>query len=188
MAHPLADRGTPRALAENRQVVDYEGDLTDFERLAEIVEADLRTLPEAERPARWRQAPVRAALEFGFADVRETAPVVAGSAQATLTLVCQRCLEPFELPLDVDLQYVLQPAGAAGDEQAVGEVWELEEDAFRPLDLVEESLIMALPMSASHVTLRECGPLAASVHGAEAPGVETVRPFAGLKDQLKDLD
>ena len=47
---------------------------------------------------------------------------------------------------------------------------------------------MALPMSASHLAPRDCGALAASVHEAEAPSAEMVRPFAGLKDQLKDLD
>ena len=186
MAHPLRDRGTPRGLAESRQVIDFEGDLSDFPRLSEIVEADLGRLPAADRPAHWRRATVRVRLEFGFADVREALPAVTGAAAVTLDAVCQRCLEALALPLDVTLRYVLQPPAGQADAQDYGdyEVWELAEETLAPLDLVEEALIMALPLSAAHATAGECGPLADRVGDAREPGGETVRPFAGLKAQL----
>ena len=61
------------------------------------------------------------------------------------------------------------------------EVWELAEDAVRPLDIVEEALIMALPLSPLHKSRDLCGPLADNVV-QEKTG--TVRPFADLKSQM----
>ena len=188
MAHPLRDRGTPRALAESRQVIDFKGNLSDFERLSGIVEADLQTLSEAERPAQWRRAQVQVGLEFGFADVKAAVPVVTGSASVTLDAVCQRCLEGFALPLEVTMRYLLLPAGEraeAYDGYEDYDVWELAEDRLIPQDLVEEALIMALPLSATHASLDECGPLASQVNDAREVATERVRPFAGLKAQLK---
>lgn len=187
MAHPLRDRGTPRALAESRQVIDFEGDLSDFGRLTEIVEADLQTLTAADRPAHWRRAPVSVGLSFGFADLRETLPIVTGTASLTLDAVCQRCLQAFSLPLRVELQHTLLPDDG---EQSAGyegyEAWELSEATLKPLDLVEEALLMALPLSAAHPSLELCGPLAAALGDADTGAGETARPFAGLKAQLEE--
>lgn len=189
MTHPLADRSTPLALAESRQVFDYEGDLTDFPRLADIVEADLSELPDDERPASWRVSPVHVRLAFGFMDARETVPSVSGSAAATLTLVCQRCLEPFSRRVEAELDYVFDRSSE--DEESGGAaVWELDEERFRPLDLVEEALIMVLPMVAAHASTAECGPLAKAVSADSAAGDEgaKLKPFAGLRDQMKAAD
>lgn len=186
MAHPLRDRGTPRALAERRQSFDFKGDLSGFERLGEIVQADLQTLTSADRPARWRRSPVSVRLAFGFADLRETVPAVIGTASARLPAVCQRCLEPFELPLDVDFRYVLLPAGEQSDGLDGYEAWELTAELIRPLELVEEALIMALPLSAAHPSPELCGPLAGQLAESRTGAGDTVRPFAGLKAQLKE--
>lgn len=186
MGHPLRDRGTPKALAEARQSFDFKSKIADFERLREIVAGDLERLEAAERPANWQLAPVAGKLAFGFADVRETVPAVTGEATVNLPAVCQRCLEAFELPLSVRLQFVLQAAGEQTDGEAGYETWELTERWLRPLDLVEETLIMALPLSAAHATLAECGPLAQQIDAGDRQAGETIRPFADLKAQLQD--
>lgn len=186
MAHPLRARSTPRALAESRQVIDFEGYLSDFGRLAEIVEADLQTLAEADRPAHWRQAAVSVGLSFAFADLRETLPTVTGKASVTLDAVCQRCLQAFALPLKVELQHVLLAIGEKHDGYEGYEGWELSEAALRPLELVEEALVMALPLSAAHPSLELCGRLAGMLGDSDMAAGETVRPFAGLKAQLDE--
>ncbi len=187
MAHSLRDRGSPRAFAESRQVIDFKGDLAEFRRLAGIVEKDLAILSAADRPACWRRTPVTLSLEFGFADQRETLPAVTGTVSVTLDAVCQRCLEPLRLPLEVALKLVLLEAGRDAQGFDDHEVWELAEDELTPLDLAEEALIMALPLSAAHPRAALCGPLAARV-GNEGQGRgDRVRPFAGLKDRLDEL-
>lgn len=186
MGHPLRDRGTPRALAEARQTFDFSSSLPDFERLLGIVAADLGVLNPQERPKNWRNATVAGRLSFGFADMRETVPAVTGQATVNIYAVCQRCLEPFALLLSVTLKYVLLATGEQSDGYAGYEAWEMMESGLRPLDLIEESLIMALPLSAAHATLAECGPLARQIEGRPDAEGKTNRPFADLKAQMKD--
>ena len=188
MGHPLRDRNTPKALAEARQSFDFKEQLSTFERLREVVENDLRTLDEKDRPAGWLSAGIHGSLEFGFADLTETVAAVTGDAGGTIDAVCQRCLEPFPLPLAVTIRYLLPGSGTAAETTGPDgfEVWEMPGERLRPLDLVEETLIMALPLSAAHATRAECGPLANRFNEAPSDATRTTRPFADLKSQLTD--
>jgi uncharacterized protein len=181
MAHALRDRNTPKALAQGRQVIDFEGQLAEFDRLCEIVERDLGALDASRRPANWRKRTLRARLEFGFADVSEQLPVVNGSASVTVPAVCQRCLEPCELALVADIRYLLLAGDSATSASEDYEVWELDEPQLRPADLVEEVLVMALPISAVHGDRSECGALAERIGGEAPQAGETARPFADLR-------
>jgi uncharacterized metal-binding protein YceD (DUF177 family) len=69
----------------------------------------------------------------------------------------------------------------ATTEQGDFEIWEVEGNAIRPLDIVEEALIMALPLSAVHPSRDECGPLTDNVTDEK---IETVRPFMDLRAQM----
>ena len=61
------------------------------------------------------------------------------------------------------------------------EIWEVGGDEIRPLDIVEEALIMALPLSAVHQSRDLCGPLADNVTDENK---ETVTPFADLRSRM----
>ena len=85
------------------------------------------------------------------------------------------------MPLAVDLRLLLGDVESAGVSDEDLEIWELEEDTFRPLDLVEEALIMAMPYAAMHVDDDVCrGP----GEKVSEPGDKT-RPFAALKAQME---
>ena len=182
MAHVLRDRRTPDELAAARQSIDYEGNISDFGRLKEIVEDDLERLPVAERPAGWRAAPVKVSLTFMYVDAKRSVPAVAGSVSAVLDAMCQRCLEVVRVPLTAELRHVLTTRGESYGNYGV---WELAENAFRPIDLVEEALIMALPMSAAHESRADCGPLAERVEGDAPERGDKTRPFAELRSLIE---
>ena len=185
MAHVLRDRRTPDELASARQTIDYEGNISDFGRLKEIVEDDLERLPVAERPPKWRAAPVTVSLAFMFVDAKRSVPAVQGSVSTVLDAVCQRCLEPFRVPLSAELRHVLTMRGESYGNYGV---WELAENTFRPIDLVEEALIMALPLSAAHESRDDCGPLADRMDGNAPERGEKTRPFAGLRSLIETDD
>lgn len=185
MAHALYDRRTPKELAEARQVVDYKGVVSDFPRLLEVVRRDLEHVPETERPPDWRTRPVAVTLSFGFADTGRAVPAVEGWVTAELDAVCQRCLEPFPLPLAADFRHVL---AAGGEEYSSYGVWELADDTVRPVELVEEALIMALPMSAAHESIAECGALADRIDQEQGLAQDTARPFAALRELIEDKE
>jgi len=182
MTNPLFDRATPLGLARAGQVIECTAKLNDFVRLAAAVEADLAGLADRDRPAAWRQVPVGIRLRFGFADAADRVPVVVGQASTAVAAVCQRCLECFELPLVADFSYVLQAPDESLPELSGYDAWELGEPAVRPVDLVDEALLMAWPLAAAHASLAECGPLARRL---ATDTEEKVRPFADLKAKLE---
>jgi len=186
MANPLPDLVLPEELAERGQVFELEGKVEDFRRLIEIVEADLKSVAAENCPREWRAAPVNIRLGFGWADARGEIPAVEGEISTDIVAVCQRCLEPFKLPLETTLKMLLlKSADATMRVPDEFEIWEFDGDVVRPLDIVEEALIMALPLSAIHQSRELCGPLAENVKDENK---ETVRPFADLRSQMNKLN
>ncbi len=184
MANPLLERAPPKVFAERGQVIEKQEKLELFPRLSEVVGDDLRRLDTP--PAGWRQSPVAIRLAFGWADTARGLPVLEGYARAEVPVVCQRCLEPFSLMLGADLKLLFSGPGQGADASPDYEVWELDEAALRPLDVVDEALVMIMPLAAMHESEEDCGPLAKQA----AAGKEEaqVRPFADLKSQMRDRD
>ena len=182
MGNPLQDRRTPSEWATSGQVIEFSQKINDFEKLAGIVKADLDTLDPDKLPRAWRDTVVTGQLSFGFAAAQGGVPALQGKVTAKIDVVCQRCLETMQLPLVVDLQLLFGGDGSVSAEDGGYEVWELEEEKLRPLDLVEEALIMAMPLAAMHVDSKTC-------HGPEVaeddPG-ERIQPFAALKSQMDE--
>jgi uncharacterized metal-binding protein YceD (DUF177 family) len=181
MANPLLDRALPEELAERGQAFEIKGKIGDFQRLVEIVEADLESVSERMRPREWRSAPVDIRLGFGWADSRREIPTLEGEISTDIVAVCQRCLEPFELPLTTTLKMLLLKSADATAAHGDFEIWEVEGNAIRPIDIVEEALIMALPLSVLHQSPELCGPLAQNVTDEQ---VKTARPFSDLRSQM----
>ena len=185
MANPLLDHASPGDLADRGQTFEIEGEIQDFKRLLEIVEADLAEVPAQLVPAQWRMAPVGIKLDFSWADGKQEFPALTGQVTANIAALCQRCLEPCEIAVETELKMVLVKESpqlkAAETAFSEFEVWELAEDTIRPLDIVEEALIMALPLSPLHSSRDLCGQLADDVV-QEKSG--TARPFADLKSQM----
>ena len=182
MANPLLVRAAPELLARQRQVIESVEKLSTFERLAAIVEKDLESQSAEQRPGDVRARQVRVDLGFDWADARERLPRVTGRLRARLPATCQRCLEACEIDLDVTVDLLLVASRDAQSIDDALEIWELEEDRLRPLDVAEELLIMAMPLAAAHADPRDCGTLAH--YGGDAPR-DTVRPFADLKGKLE---
>lgn len=103
-------------------------------------------------------------------------------ADATLPLVCQRCLLPVDVPVSVDrsFRFVADEATAAAEDE------ESEEDllalsrSFDLLELVEDELLMELPVAPRHEVCPEPVKMSATDAGFEAAGAEKVHPFAVL--------
>ncbi len=100
------------------------------------------------------------------------------TASARVTMTCQRCLGPLELPLEVDRRFGF----VEGEAQAAAIDAESEEDVLaleRSLDvhaLIEDELLLALPLVPRH---EDCSPPA----GGDPPADEapTEHPFAALE-------
>ncbi|HUH87871.1 MAG TPA: YceD family protein [Pusillimonas sp.] len=107
-------------------------------------------------------------------------------AAASVTLECQRCLQPFVLPVQVEnrLEVVRSPSELDGDEDDETERI-VGSPRFDLLELIEDELILSLPSVPKH----EVCPSAPGFSGGSGePVAEVVRPspFAVLERLKKD--
>lgn len=181
MDNPLQDRRTATEWASVGQVIEIAEKISSFSGLAAIVEGDLAALETDKMPANWRERIVAGQLEFGFADIEKRVPTVTGSATVEVDAVCQRCLQPFLLPLRIEPRLILLELEetAAGYEDF--EVWELDQKTLRPQDFVEELLIMAMPFAAKHDNMANCKAFSKTEENVE----EMKTPFAALRLQMQ---
>jgi uncharacterized protein len=102
-------------------------------------------------------------------------------AGARLSLTCQRCLQPVEMPVSVDRSFRFvrdEETAAAEDDQSEEDVLALSR-SFDLVGLVEDELLMELPLAPHHET---CPPVQVAVadEGFEGSSARHENPFAVL--------
>jgi len=158
--------------AEDGGEIHGEDGLQGFRRLAAEAQGG-----EAQRTVRWE-------ARGELLNPRHVQPEiwVHLDAAVTLPLVCQRCLNPVDVPLAVQraFRFVADEATAAAEDD------ESEEDllalsrSFDLLELVEDELLMELPVAPRHETCPEPVKMSAVDPAFEAAGAERENPFAIL--------
>ena len=181
MVRPFTDAYALSELADSRQVFDIACQIKDFPRLKELVERELAALDPADGPLSWADLPVSGKIGFGYVDERSELVSADLTVAAGVPVVCQRCLELFEYGLETTAALIF---GRDGAEVREGyETWELDDDRIRPMELVDEALVMAMPFAAKHSDERCGGDIA-----PEREARDTVRPFADLKALMAGAD
>ena len=105
----------------------------------------------------------------------------------TATLQCQRCMQAMKLSVDstTHVALILTEADAADVPEELEPVL-ARDGRISAGELVEEELLLALPIVPLHGELSECAvPPAAPLVAGEAPEHVTQRPFEGLGDLLR---
>lgn len=103
-------------------------------------------------------------------------------AQARLALECQRCLRPLDTPIEVERSFRF----VAGEDQAAALDAESDDDVLaltRSLDLqtlLEDELLLALPLVPRHGTCPQPLPMSAGQVDADAAD-EPASPFDALR-------
>jgi uncharacterized protein len=103
-------------------------------------------------------------------------------AHTALPLVCQRCLAPVEVPVAVErsFRFVADEATAAAeDDEADEDVLALSR-SFDLVELVEDELLMALPVAPRHEACPESVRMSAGEPEFEAALGQRENPFAAL--------
>ena len=84
----------------------------------------------------------------------------------TLTLRCQRCLEPFRHELDESVNVAVADSDSLSSAVPAGfEPFELEEGRLQPARLIEDEIIVAIPLVPKHARVEDCGSLARELAG-----------------------
>ncbi len=120
-------------------------------------------------------------LRFSLFDDR---PAVDGKSSGTLSLRCQRCLQPVAVPIEEQFQVILVQQESA-DEPGGYEPVVADPAHFDVRWLAEEQALLALPLVPLHA-VGECEEAAMPPLGIEegaSPGAQ--RPFRNLRDLLE---
>jgi uncharacterized protein len=103
-------------------------------------------------------------------------------AQATLPLVCQRCLHPVEVPLLVNrsFRFVADEATAAAEDDTAEEDLLALSRSFDLKELVEDELLMEVPVAPFHEVCPEPVKMSAADPEFEQATERREHPFAAL--------
>lgn len=106
--------------------------------------------------------------------------------RARLPLTCQRCLGLMHLPIDTTTRVALVANGQEADEvPAEIEAVIAEDNRITVLDLVEEELLLGVPVVPLHADRAECEPAAGQVQSRQVEDEVVQKPFADLGELLK---
>jgi uncharacterized protein len=172
MARPLEDPLDVGPLAAQRAELVREFPVRDFGRLRDGL----------------ARADGHATVTLRF-HVAGELPAAEGTLTAGVWLVCQRCLAAYEARLESAMRLAFVDDDADAD--AVPEGYEAVTVAagrVRLAELVEDELLLSLPLVPVHAQPAECSVQAEVPAGEARPTAQPVpaqRPFAGLQDLLK---
>ena len=144
----------------------------------------LRHLPRLAEAGALEGTRASAELAFGKFDGRTTVEV---RVSGELVLTCQRCLRPCTCAVNESASLVVMASDAdevpGGFEPLLGDA-----ERLSVTELIEEQLLLGLPLVPKHATAALCGaaPAAIAISATEAAADETQRPFANLRQLLDE--
>lgn len=118
------------------------------------------------------------AIELSFRIDERQVRAVTGTLQGNLSLVCQRCLGAMDFPLKLNVQLGAVCSEAEAAELPEGyELLLADGDPIALSQIVEDEIILALPVIPKHVDATHC-------HGSaqtHKPELQKASPFSVLK-------
>jgi uncharacterized protein len=134
---PIPPHVDPRKLADRGATLEGEVSLASLLRLCD--------------PLADTSGSVRAKFSFGRDE--QKAVVIRSVIDVEVKMVCQRCLELVALPIHSECEYAVVKEGTAIELQPKGyDVLEMGEEPLDLLALVEDELLLALPIVPTHNT------------------------------------
>jgi uncharacterized protein len=92
-------------------------------------------------------------IDWLFSTDEKQRPTIRGRIQTLLKMVCQRCLQPMPWPIETSVALVLLKEGQTENELPDGyEALTLTSTQISLITLVEDELILALPIVAKHTS------------------------------------
>jgi uncharacterized protein len=166
----------PPAVATNQQV-----DADVCARAGSIIERQFAVaeLPRLQESGAQDGSRIDVRLRFSLFDGR---PAIDGAMHGTVSVTCQRCMQPVAVPIDERFQVILV-AQERVDEPGGYEPVIAEATRFDVRWLAEEQALLAMPLVPMHAA-GECDDVAGPEMEQDAsPGSQ--KPFENLRDLLE---
>lgn len=173
MSGPRAEEVDVALLASQGGTIDREYPLTGFGRVQDLLPGVAGIEPGA----------VRARFVFARENGRPVADV---QVNAELPLICQRCLQPMLWAISSSATLAFVNAVKAGAEEIDGrDVFQAPGGQVALRAVVEEELLLALPLVATHSRQSDCAEIGRDdTHALKPTRADAQRPFAKLRELL----
>jgi uncharacterized protein len=146
--HAWYSRRDLESLAARGGVQSGELKLSKLTRLVGMLHSDAGSVRASLRFSQRRDGWLEVELEYATA----------------VELTCQRCLEPFRQELGGRVNVVLADARSMPETVPEGkEPFELTDGGLSPAQLIEDELIVSIPLAPKHERLEDCGSVARSL-------------------------
>jgi len=124
---------------------------------------------------------------FAFTKLATGGPGAAVTVRATPLLVCQRCMQDFELPVHGGSEVRFADGDESDAADSEREFVRMDHGLVSLRELAEEELLLALPIAPVCTTPMTCGKAPSYAAGVDTPDAadDLRRPFSALRDLLK---
>ena len=160
--------------------LDFHCSLSLFDKLTDFIAKDHKFAIKPLESNQWVNESVKVDLEIKSIDFGNPMNVVSGRIEAKLFLTCQNCLNIFENEIDVPVKIALCADQNAYQGNKDYEPWEIEGCSVKIIDLIEELLLISIPLYVKHHDDKVCVILKKPQTSSDL----TTFPFANLKNQL----
>ena len=168
---PIPPHVDPRKLADRGTTLQGEVLLADLERLCDPLSDNVGTVQ----------------AKFVFERDERRSVVIHSSIEVEVKMVCQRCLELVALPIRSECHYAVVKEGADTQSLPKGyDVLEVGEDPLDLMTLVEDELLLALPIVPAHDPEDCQQPAGANEPEPSQDEVSRSNPFSVLAQLKRD--
>ncbi len=147
-------------------------------------ELAIANLPRVESGALPESGPFT--VSFKFEPQRELV-LVNGTVSGNIRVRCERCLESMRVAVDSDVRVALANGNSTDEPPDGYEIITMTDGQIRLVDLVEDEVLLAVPLVARHVD-GQCGTLAGLLEQLRASATDETKssPFAGLDELMRN--
>ena len=164
----------------DNQRIKGEYIIDNFEKIVHLIQKDHLNARDLKDSRDWLKEKVRIDLKQEIADLNSEEKKISGSVKTKLYLTCQNCLCIVESDLKIPVSIILCKKSKKGIKGY--EIWEIYEEKIKLNDLIEELIIISLPLYFKHERSEDC---IAYDYELESDRTKTL-PFANLKNQLNN--
>ena len=132
-------------------------------------------------------------IELAFSSSHQGRTRIQGRAQLIVGLICQNCMQPFKQPINCEIDVKLACSNVESDTEVLDcrtDVIVCNDREISLTDLVEDELIMSLPMIPRHNNLNCVSNeyVWKNIEEDDGENETTHRPFAGLASEMIKKD
>ena len=176
----LSDSISIKPSLNDNQRIKGEYKVDNFEKIVCLIQKDHLNAIDLKDSEGWLKEKVRINLKQEIANLNSDEKKVSGSIKIKIYLTCQNCLNVIESDLNIPVSIILCKESKKNIKES--EMWEIYEEKIKLKDLIEELIIISLPLYFKHESSEDCIVYDYKLHTESTKAL----PFANLKNQLNN--